>query len=291
MDTVSALLLLLSISLSAGRNILSKGISGVKFGHRPYFIIQAATFAIGTVLLFSINPTAFVGLTATTATYAVIYAILMITAQWCYLGALNSGIVSVCATMYSMGFIIPTLMGMIAWSEAVTPRKLIGILTVIPVIVLSGMKKEEKYADAKKSGKFLIPMVIAMLASGTMGIIQKLLALSGNNEQTPAFVIIAFIIATVVSLVSALLARGEVIPDMKRKLVFSSGIGICYASCNLLNTILTGRIESSIFFPTLNISIIVLSMLLGILFFKEKLGKKQFGILALGILSILLITL
>ena len=288
MDPISILLIAMSISLAVGRNILSKGISGVPFGKRPYFLIQAATFAVGTVLIFSLNVDAFVGLATSTVIYAVIYAVLMIAAQWCYLGALGSGVVSICATMYSMGFIIPTLMGMIAWEEAVTPRKIIGIAIVIPVIILSGMKKSEEN-ERKRKNSFLIPMVIALVANGTMGIVQKLLALSEHPEQSPAFVIIAFIIATVVSLAGALLSGGELPRDFKRKLAFSSGIGICFGSCNLLNTVLTGMVDSSILFPTLNISIIILSMLLGIVLYKERLGKKQLAILILGILSILLI--
>ena len=290
MNTTSALLLLLSISLSAGRNILSKGISDVRFGSRPYFLIQAVTFAVGAILLFSLNPGAFEGLSKTTVTYAVIYAVLMICAQWCYLLALGSGMVSICATMYSMGFIIPTVAGMIAWEEPVTPKKIIGILVIIPVIILSGLKKDD--SRKKNTGfLFLIPMIAAMLSSGTMGIIQKLLQTSEHPEQTPAFVIIAFLIATATSLVGALISKKQALPDIKKRLAFSTGIGLCFASCNLINTYLTGMIESSIFFPTLNISMIVLTMILGIVFFKERLEARKIAILALGSASILLITL
>lgn len=291
MNLLSASLLILSISLSAGRNILSKGISGVPFGRRPYFIIQIATFLTGTVLLFAMNPTAFSGLALSTVSFAVLYALLMITAQWSYLFALKSGMVSICATMYSMGFIIPTLAGMISWGEAVTPKKIIGIIIIIPVIILSGMKNDNSGKSKSSSLGFIIPMIAALLASGFMGIVQKLMQSSAHPEQTPAFVIIAFAIAALASLGGALATRDVMIPRFKLKLGLSLGIGICYASCNLINTYLTGMLDSSVFFPTLNISMIILSMILGVLFFKEKPRIRQAAILALGISSILLITL
>jgi glucose uptake protein GlcU len=60
---------------------------------------------------------------------------------------------------------------------------------------------------------------------------------------------------------------------------------------NLLNTFLAGALDSAIFFPAINIGSIVMSTVFGLIFYKEKLTKKDFIILGLGALAILLVNL
>ena len=77
----------------------------------------------------------------------------------------------------------------------------------------------------------------------------------------------------------------------KRKIIFAGVAGICFAISNLLNTSLVGVLDGAIFFPTVNISAIFLSLLLSMIIFKERFTKKHAAVLALGIGSILLISL
>lgn len=74
-------------------------------------------------------------------------------------------------------------------------------------------------------------------------------------------------------------------------MLFAAGAGACFGSCNLLNTVLAGMLDSAVFFPTLNIGTIFMSLLLSIVLFKERFTKKHLLIHSLGTLSILLITL
>ena len=48
-------------------------------------------------------------------------------------------------------------------------------------------------------------------------------------------------------------------------------------------------LDSAILFPTLNIGVILLSMVAGVLLFKEKVGKRELLVLLLGGASILLL--
>ena len=74
-----------------------------------------------------------------------------------------------------------------------------------------------------------------------------------------------------------------------RKLAVASCVGLFFGCCNLLNTSLAGLLDSAIFFPTLNIGVILLSMICGVSFFKEKITKKEVSVLILGGVSILLL--
>ena len=294
MDLTSALFLSLSIILGSARNIFSKNISPIPFGERGFFRMQAAIFIAGLATLLLVNPNAFVGLLPLTVLYGAVYAAFSLSSQWFYTIALRRGATSVCATVYSMGFIIPTLVGMIFWGEKVNAPKIIGIIVVIPALIISGMRDSGKNSIKKSSSNiaFILPMILAMLSAGTVGIIQKLQQRSATiSGQTSAMIIITFIICSVTSVICSIIAKPTEIKGIRIKTLCAAGAGVCFASCNLLNTLLAGMLDGTVLYPILNIGIIMLTMLLGMLFFKEKFGWRQAAVIALGASSILLITL
>ena len=131
-----------------------------------------------------------------------------------------------------------------------------------------------------------------MLSSGGLGIVQKLQQKSVYAEQKSLFLLIAFILASAASLLIALLSKEDNAPKpSKEKLAAASCIGVCFGCCNLVNTTLAGRLPSALFFPTLNIGVILLSTVLGVLVFKEKLTKKDYSVLLLGGAAILLLNI
>ena len=285
------LLLSLSIVLSVGRNILSKKLSDLRFGTKPFFRCQSVLFLGGAVVLLLFGGIPQSGVSMQTLLYALIYGILLILAQWFYTSALASGSTALCSTVYSMGFILPTLSGAVFWSESLRVAGVIGILCAVSAVVISGIGKKQSSSANKDIGYF-VPLIIAMLASGGLGIIQKLQQRSPYAEQRSAFLLIAFLIAAGSSLLFALVSRtpSPYIRLRKVSLAVAGCVGLFFGCCNLLNTYLAGKLDSAVFFPTLNIGVILLSMGCGVLFFKERLRKKDIAVLLLGIACILLLT-
>lgn len=282
------LLLGLSVVLSTGRNLLSKNLSNVRFRTRPFFWCQSALFLCGAVALVLFGKISSGVVAYQTLIYAAIYAILLIFAQWFYTAALAKGNTALCSTVYSLGFILPTLSGAILWAESFSFLDLLGIMCAISAVIVSGLKSQAKEKATKSY--YFIPLVIAMLASGGLGIVQKLQQKSAYAEQKSIFLLIAFTLAAVISLIFSLFAKKQGDPPFRRgKLAVASCIGVCFGCCNLLNTTLAGLLDSAIFFPTLNIGVILLSMICGVIFFKERISKKEIVVLILGGVSILLL--
>ena len=283
------LLLGLSVVLSTGRNLLSKNLSDVQFGTKPFFWCQSALFLCGAVALVLFGKISFGVVAYQTLIYADVYAILLIFAQWFYTAALAKGNTALCSTVYSLGFILPTLSGAILWAESFSFLDLLGIMCAISAVIVSGLKSQAKEKATKSY--YFIPLVIAMLASGGLGIVQKLQQKSAYAEQKSIFLLIAFTLAAVISLIFSLFAKKQGDPPFRRgKLAVASCIGVCFGCCNLLNTTLAGLLDSAIFFPALNIGVILLSMICGVIFFKERILKKEITVLILGGVSILLLT-
>jgi len=74
-----------------------------------------------------------------------------------------------------------------------------------------------------------------------------------------------------------------------KMLIVAGETVLCFVICNLLNTTLAGRLNSAVFFPLQNISVILLSLIFSILIFKERLSGKDVRVLILGGISIFLL--
>lgn len=284
---MNVLLLIISIFLGAGRSIFSKKMSFGGNVSKNFYINQAVLFltsAVG-IALFSLK--SLKSITTATVIYGVIFGIVTFLAQWCYTLSLNKGPTSICAMIYAFGFIFPTVSGLLFWDEPFKYTLIFGILAVILSIVLSSLSFDSK---APKSNSFIFPALIAMVSAGGLGIIQKIHQGSADKENLGAFLIIAFIISTVISLAFSLLKCNKA-KEKVRINRFSVLAGFCFGLVSMLNTLLAGRMPSTILFPTLNIGVMMACFVAGIFVFKEKPSKRQIAAFLLGILAVIILSL
>lgn len=285
MTILSVILLFFSMLLSTIRNISLKSISDVPVNTKTFYIFQAIILFSGSIIIAIAN--GLKSISPTTVLYALFYGLLLIMTQWNYTFALKTGKVGVCAIVYAMGFIIPTILGFLVWGEAITILKTIGIILVFPTIILSGKKTD----DSKGSNKYLIPLLLAMMASGGLGIVQKIHQSTEYANELTGLVFVAFFIAGVISLIAAGFAKKHETPTKKTQVGICIFTGLCYSIANLLNTKLTGLLDSSVFFPVANIGNILFSVFASFILFKERLNKQVITVLILGFSAILFINM
>lgn len=283
-------LLMCSIVLSTERNLFSKRLSTVTFGTRVFFLYQSILMFCGGVAILVFGDVKFEFPAAVTCVCAVVYGLLLILAQWFYTGALAKGNTGLCSTVYSLGFVLPTLSGALLWSEPFSISDFFGVVCAMAAVVTSGIKSGKKKQKSKTH--YFIPLVVAMLASGGLGIVQKLQQKSAFAEQKSLFLFIAFLLASGISIVFTFLGKNTKSSAIQpSNIAAASCVGLFFGSCNLLNTTLAGMLDSAIFFPTLNIGVILLSLLSGALIFRERISKKELLILGFGAMAILLLNL
>lgn len=272
--------------LTAGRNIVSKGMTTGTDGKKSFFFGQMLLFFVGGATIFCLNPAKCLSVSVQILPYSLIYGVLLCSAQGLYVLALKKGNTSVCVLVYSFGFLIPTVLGAVCYNEDFGITKYIGLLMAIATLILTANTEKREGAD----GKYFIPLLGAMLSSGGLGVMQKVQQKSAVSDMTNEFLFVAFSVAFLVSAIGFFMARGSCKPQ-KNYVLRSSVVGICFGGANYLNTVLAGKMESSVFFPTQNIGSLVLSILLSILIFKEKISlPKAIGLL-LGIAAIVVLKL
>ncbi len=132
-----------------------------------------------------------------------------------------------------------------------------------------------------------------MLASGIIGIIQKLIALVPEKFGTNEYLTVAFFMMLVCSIIGYFVIKKE---SGKKEvnnyfLITAVLMGICVAFPNFINTYLAGKMSGIIFFTCINGGTIILSCIASLILFHEKLKLIQiFGIL-IGVSAIILIVI
>ena len=284
------MLMFLSVLLSSLRNIFSKGISDISFGTKEFFMSQSVTFLCAGLCLLGVSENAFDAISPVTVSYGIIYGIMLIGAQYCYTCAMRGGNMGMCSTIYSMGFILPTISGFLFWREKLKIANFLGIVLVIPIIIISGLSpetnKNQKYSDSK----FIFPAVLAMISSGGLGIMQKVQQNSIWFYQKEIFLIFAFLLASFVSFVLFLTAKSSSQRISPKKYFYGVIIGVAFGFSNLLNTICAGKLKSAVFFPLLNVSTILFSVISGVVIYKEKITYRDILVFLLGALAIVMIS-
>lgn len=291
MEPTALLLLALSIVCSTARAVFSKKLGALSDGRRGFYLTQAVLFAVAAAVLLTLNVRSIARPSQTAVLLAVAYGVLTVLSQWMYTLSLTRCPVSVCAMVYSFGFILPTVFGTVVWREPVDAFKIVSILLCIGTIFLASSNRD---AGAAKPRGLPLPLIVAMLASGGLGIVQKLQQKSAASGEMGMFLCLAFVLATLLSLLAALAARKDaalkarIAPALALPILI---VGVCMAAANTANTLLAGLLPSAVIFPTVNVGVILASLAASALLLKEKPTRLQLAAFALGITAILLFNL
>ena len=209
------------------------------------------------------------------------------------MAALQVGPLSYTTVIISFSTLISALSGVLFFEESIGLWQIIGMVMMLASFALAnGGENGGKRANLR----WLLLCIVAFLATGAIGVMQKIHQSSAFKEELNAFLVIAFAVSAFLSGVVALLLRKKESGSEENRndrggmmlLIFLMLVsGVCVAANNKLNLYLSGVIDSVIFFPVVNGGGLVLTTLASLLIFKERLrGKQWIGIL-LGIASVL----
>jgi len=197
--------------------------------------------------------------------------------------ALTSGPMHITLLVTTSSMIIPTMSG-VFFGERFSLSKLILVVILIGFIYLSFDKTDNK----KTNKKWWLFCALAFFFQGSIGVLQKIHQFSEYKGELNGFLLVAFICSLIYSRIRTKKSYREV-GFRKKHIIFAIVCGVCTYTMNFLNLRLSGLIPSQLFFPIVNGSAIVLSSLMAVVIFKEKLSKKQLIGLVGGIISLIMI--
>lgn len=194
--------------------------------------------------------------------------------------------VSVASVAGKMSIIIPVVFGVYLYQEELTTQKIIGIILALLAVLLTTIKGK----SAVKKGSFLLPILL-FLGSGIIDTLIKYIQSNHvSNSELPLFSAILFLQAGVFGIIAFILKPTKI---HYKNLIAGIVLGVInYNSIiYLLKALNHKTMGSAEIFTLNNVAIVMLTTLVGLLLFKEKLSFKNWIGISIAIVSILLITL
>lgn len=224
-----------------------------------------------------------------TAKYSFFFAIFYAASLLGLTIALKCGPLSISSLMINYSLIIPTLFGVFFLKEPFGPAKISGfILLVISLFLINYVKSGD--SNIKLSLKWIVAIAIAFVGNGMCSTVQKLQQIASNGKYKSEFMIIALIIVFAILLPTSIwFEKGKIRASIKSGGLLAIAYGLANGLVNWLVMFLGNRIPVSILFPVVSAGGIIVSTIISVMLYKEKLSNIQtVGVLA-GITSIVFI--
>lgn len=214
--------------------------------------------------------------------FILVFSFMVITTQ-------KNGI-SVVAVASKMSIAIPVIFGIIVYNESVEFWKLTGISIAMIAVYLTSIKSNKGITIQKK--ELLYPALV-FIGSGIIDTSLKYMETNFVAKQdVPLFsaTIFAFAGGTGILVLGYKISKGTTKLALKNILAgIVLGIPNYFSIYFLIQALRTEEIESATIFTINNVAILLVSTLLGILLFRERLIPKNWIGIGLAIISILLV--
>lgn len=199
---------------------------------------------------------------------------------------------SVVSVATKMSVVIPIIFGLVYYKESLGTFKIIGIILALVALYLASIKTKD---GIKIKPSNLIFPILVFLGSGIIDTTVKYLEgefIAENDIPIFSAVIYAMsaIIGFVILAIQALKGKFEF---QIKNVIGGIAIGIpnYFSIYFLVRAFRSGILDSSGIFAINNVAIVMVSTILGIILFKEKLLPKNWIGIGLAVLSIILISL
>ncbi len=288
--------LILSILSSAAIYVIFKYLDRFKIGTFNVIIINYITASILGILLTNTDVDIFPLIKNDWLPFSVIIGILFI--MMFVVIAKSSQVVGIAVTTISnkMSVIIPIAGSiMIDPKDLLTNYKATGIILAILAVFLSVYRKRKVEFDPRN---IYLPIILFL----GMGLVDSIVKYAQQyhvaDDVLPVFTVILFAMAAVAGIVTKLLRRTSFKELIQPKTIWwgialgISNYGSLYFLIKALNykDVLGGTLDGSIVFGINNLGVIALSVIIGLIVFKEKFLKINWAGIILSLIAIYILS-
>lgn len=226
--------------------------------------------------------------------YSIMFGVFLTVGTIGNIFALKTGPIVLSSLLVQISTVTVAIWGVIFWAEKFTTKVIIGMALVIVSLFLClyAKNKAEDNKTQKITLKWLIFVLLAFVGNGGCLIVQKTQQIAFSNLHGNMLMFFAMIVCVIAGMVVLLISdKSDIKPVVKRGGVFASLVGIGNGLLNLFVILITKTdLKSSLVYPTLAVGSLIITSLLSIVLFKERLKWWQWigvaiGIIAVGLLS------
>ncbi|MEO9511355.1 MAG: EamA family transporter [Flavobacteriaceae bacterium] len=199
--------------------------------------------------------------------------------------------VSVASVATKMSLVMPVVFGMVFYQESLSAFQIIGILLALAAVYFASIK-ENSIVFSKKT--LLLPLLV-FLGSGIIDISVNYFQENHLDQHEVAiFSAMVFGFAAITGLVFiGVKSTREPVKLNIKNIIGGVVLGVpnYFSIFFLIRALQNEELDSAAIFTLNNVAIVMLSTLLGIAIFKERLSLKNWGGIALAVVSIMLVAL
>ena len=283
---VNTLILLSIVVFISVQQITKKAYNQKRSGGAMSFSAASCVAALAVFLITSGGKLQFSGdFLLYSCLFAMSYSVTIVTGML----AIAAGPLSLTCLVTSCSLIVPTLYGILALNEPVSTNLLIGLALLVVALVLINL--EEK-GEKKINLKWGIYVILAFAGNGMCSTVQKMQQTVFQGQYKNEFMIAALIMSAVAIGIFALVTeKKQVLPNLKAGFWLYLICGLANGLANFFVVYLSLRVAASVMFPVISAGGIVLTFLVSLFFYKEKLSKWQILGSALGLVSVIFLNL
>ncbi len=200
--------------------------------------------------------------------------------------------VAVSSVANKMSLVIPVAAGFLLYNESLAGLKIVGILLAIVAVTLVTIRKTD---GMEVESKYLFLPLLIFLGSGFLDTILKFVQKTQLAEgEIEVFSASLFVVAAIIGsliLLGNRVFKGVTLQSKSIVAGFALGVPNYFSIHFLLNALNLPGLESTVVFPINNTGIVLLSTLLAILLFSERLSKLNWIGISLAVVSIALIAI
>ena len=251
--------------------------------NRDTILFNACIFCVASFIFLP----SVVGTSIQTIFFSIGFACCTVVFQLTYTKALSLGNVSLTVMLVNLSMLFPVILSTVYFNESLSFLRGVGILlTLISFLFSVNIQTKEK-----SSKKWFLFTMVAMIANGGIGVIQKFFGMSQFCQEKSSFVAWAYIFASALAFIVFCMIKhkGNAKTHVNKSFFFYAIIIGCILGCfQLLNTYAIATINGTFLFPTYAGGSIILSTALSLLWCRERLHGKQTISLIIGIVAIIL---
>ncbi len=199
--------------------------------------------------------------------------------------------VSVASVATKMSLVIPVVFGIWLYDESLTWIQGVGIVLALVAVYLASLKEKHITINRKT---FLLPFLV-FLGSGIIDTsIKYFEELHLTDKEVPIFSSMIFGCAALSGLIFiGIRSKNTAIKSNFKNVLGGIALGIpnYFSIYFIIRALRSDLLSSAAIFTLNNVAIVLFSTLMGILLFKERLSLKNWGGVALAVLSIILVAL
>ncbi|MEE1964056.1 EamA family transporter [Allomuricauda taeanensis] len=199
--------------------------------------------------------------------------------------------VSVTSVATKMSLVIPVVVGVILYKEELSILQIVGIALALMAVYLASLKEKGITINRKD---LLLPLLV-FLGSGVIDTgIKYFEEKHLTDQEIPIFSSMVFGCAALTGLIFIGIKSFKTPLRVNfRNILGGIALGVpnYFSVFFLIRALRSDMLNSAAVFTLNNVAIVMLSTILGILLFKERLRPKNWGGVALAVLSIILVAL